>query len=396
VLYENEAFEPLAGVGWDERAVRRSIGEIVARAEAGFAPGRLWPAHEWDAWTLTPPLASLYVGAAGIVLGLDLLRRRGAAETRLDLGAIACGALERWRAAPELPGEVELPPTPHASLLCGEAGILLAAWRVLGDPRTADNLHARVRENVANPTDEVMWGAPGTMIAARAMHAWTGEARWATAWVGSARALLGRRDADGIWTQDLYGRPSRELGPVHGMTGKVAALLDGGELLGREDRTALERDARAILARTAVWEDGLANWPSNADRGTLPGRDGEIRLQWCAGAPGIVTAAAPYLDEQLLLAGAELTWRAGAHGAEKGAGLCHGTAGNGYALLRTFERTGDERWLRRARAFAMHALAQSLASPPRHSLFTGEVGVALFAADCIAARARFPLLDGTD
>jgi lantibiotic modifying enzyme len=57
---------------------------------------------------------------------------------------------------------------------------------------------------------------------------------------------------------------------------------------------------------------------------------------------------------QVLLAGGELTWRAGP--LVKGAGLCHGTAGNGYAFLKLFARTGDERWLERARRFAMHAI----------------------------------------
>ena len=91
----------------------------------------------------------------------------------------------------------------------------------------------------------------------------------------------------------------------------------------------------------------------------LQGPDGQIRLQWCwGGAPGIVAAAADYLDEELLLAGAELTWRAGPHRDEKGPGICHGTAGNGYAFLKAFERTGDELWLERARRFAVHALGQ--------------------------------------
>jgi lantibiotic modifying enzyme len=393
MLFDADRFEPLSGGSWSEAAARRGIAAIAARTEAAVDPERLWPADEWDAWTLTPPLTSLYVGAAGVVLGLDLLRRRGLADTRLDLGTIARGALARWRARPELPPDMELPGTAHAALLTGESGILLAAWRVTGDPALAGDLHARVRENADSPAEDVMWGTPGTMVAARAMHAWTGEARWADAWRDSARALLGRRDAEGLWTQDLYGERSRELGPIHGMTGNVAALLDGGDLLGPADRAALERAADAVLARTAVVEDGLANWPSNADRPTLPGSDGEIRLQWCAGAPGIVTAAAPYLDEALLLAGAELTWRAGAHGPEKGAGLCHGTAGNGYALLRAFERTGDERWLDRARAFAMHALAQA---GGRHSLFTGDLGAALLAADCLDGRPRYPVLGGPE
>ena len=127
--------------------------------------------------------------------------------------------------------------------------------------------------------------------------------------------------------------------------------------------------------------------------------DGQIRLQWDAGAPGIVCTATDYLDEELLLAGAELVWQAGAHGAEKGSGLCHGTAGNGYALLSTFGRTQDERWLERARRFAVHALEQAgrardVRGRGRYSLWTGDVGVALYAADCLDGRARYPILGG--
>jgi hypothetical protein len=116
-------------------------------------------------------------------------------------------------------------------------------------------------------------------------------------------------------------------------------------------------------------------------------------LQWCAGAPGIVIAAADYLDEDLLTGAAELIWLAGPHGEEKGPNICHGTAGNGYAFLKAFDRTGDEEWLDRARRFAMHALEQVERMPSRYSLFTGGIGVALYAADCIEARAQYPITD---
>ncbi len=87
------------------------------------------------------------------------------------------------------------------------------------------------------------------------------------------------------------------------------------------------------------------------------------------------------------------SWDAGPLGDEKGFGICHGTAGNGYALLRTFDCTGDERWLERARAFAVHALEQVERMPGRYTLFTGGLGTALFAGDCIDAQARFPVLE---
>jgi lantibiotic modifying enzyme len=230
-----------------------------------------------------------------------------------------------------------------------------------------------------------MWGSPGTLLAARAMDEWTGEERWAEAWHESAEALLARRE-DRLWTQRLYGNENRLLGPVHGLVGNVHALLPEHDL---------RRETATILAREAVIEDGLANWPA-AVGGKLEAADGAIRVQWCHGAPGIVATAADYLDEELVLAGAELTWRAGAHGAEKGAGICHGTAGNGYSLLKAFARTGDERWLERARRFAVHALLQSEQAGRRYSLFTGDPGVALFASSCLDAKAGFPILDGWD
>ncbi len=86
------------------------------------------------------------------------------------------------------------------------------------------------------------------------------------------------------------------------------------------------------------------------------------------------------------------------HGPEKGASICHGTAGNGYALLKTFERTGDEVWLDRARRFAVHALGQverrrAERGHGRYSLWTGDLGVARFAADCVDARSAYPVFD---
>jgi hypothetical protein len=341
------------------------------------------------------PLARPLRGSRGRDLGLDALRRRGHAETRLDLAAATRRTLELWRERPDFQAGVELPSTPEAALLTGESGILLVAWRLAPEPELADDLHARVLENVPSEANELMWGSPGTMLAAQAMLDWTGEERWAAAWRVSADELWRRRGGDGVWTQQIYGQTFRGLGPVHGAVGNVLALLDG-ELLDSERRGTLVRETAALVERTAIVEDGLANWPVVPDK-DVP----ELRLQWCHGAPGMVVSAASYLDPELLVAGAELTWRAGPPGMEKGSGLCHGTAGNGYALLKAFERTGDELWLERARRFAVHALGQvergrELRGRGRYSFWTGDVGVALFAADCLDERAAYPIVDTWD
>jgi hypothetical protein len=397
VLYRPEAFEALTDARWDEQRAREAIRDIVADADAAFDAERLWPADEWDAWTSPLPLKNLYVGAAGVLWALDALRRRGVAEPRIDLAAAARRTLEGWREQRDFPTGIELPEAAEASLLEGESGILAVAWRLAPDAALADDLHRRVVENVGNPANELMWGAPGTMLAARAMLDSTGEERWADAWQASAEELWRSRDADGLWTQRLHGEAYRSLGAPHGLVGNVLALLGGRELLDVDRRDALERETADALARRAVIEDGLANWPL-ADGRDLVARDGEVKVQWCGGAPGIAISAASYLDEELVLAGAELAWHAGPPGMEKGAGICHGTAGNGYALLKAFARTGDEHWLDRARAFAVHALEQvergrAARGRGRYSLWTGDVGVAVYAADCLDARAAYPVID---
>jgi hypothetical protein len=341
VLYAPETYERLTTTPWQEARVREGIRAVVADADAAYDADAMWPAHEWDGWRSALPLKNLYVGAAGMAWGLDTLLRRGVGETGLEPAAVAREAFERFRAEPDFLAGEELPAQKHSSLLNGEAGVLLVAWLLAPEDSFAGDLLALVRQNVGNEANELMWGVPGTLLVARTMLSRTGEERWRVAVQESEDALRDSRDGDGLWTQHLYGRVHRILGPPHGLVGNVAALGEVGS-------------AADVLARTAIVQGDHANWPSAAD-----GPDEFLRLQWCNGAPGIVITAAGYLDEELLLAGAQLIWDAGPHGDEKGAGICHGTAGNGYALLKTFERTGDELWLERARAFAMHALEQA-------------------------------------
>jgi hypothetical protein len=101
------------------------------------------------------------------------------------------------------------------------------------------------------------------------------------------------------------------------------------------------------------------------------------------------------LDDVLLAAG-ETIWSAGP--LTKGSNLCHGTGGNGYAFLKLYQRTGDVRWLERARAFAIHGIAQTREAVARYgqgrySLWTGDPGFAIYLWDCLRAEAQFPTLD---
>ncbi len=389
MLFRAEHFEPLTETPWDDTRVRAAIDRIVADVDSAYERQPLWPPPPDTPAAPGRPEPTLYAGAPGVAWALDELGRRGHAETTLDPAAVALAALEAWREEPVVfPGYADLPQR-ESSLLAGEAGVLLVAWMLTERPELADDLHTRVRANIgADDLDELMWGTAGTLLAARVLLDGTGDERWRRACDDSAAALLARRDAEGLWIQRRF-KETRSLGPVHGFVGNVHALLTSLE---GERAEQLRREANDTLTRFAVREDGLCNWRPSAEEGLEHHRTGEIKVQWCHGAPGIVSTAAPYLDEELLLAGAELTWRAGAHKEQKGAGICHGTAGNGYALLAAFERTGDEIWLHRARRFAVHALAQAEREAPAYSLWFGAIGVAMFASDCLDARCRYPFL----
>jgi lantibiotic modifying enzyme len=321
-----------------------------------------------------------------MVWALDRLARAGVHDPARDWAVVAADLAAK--AGP-------LPP----SLLLGRAGILLVAWLLHPSPETADLLALEIAANVGNETNELLWGSPGTMLAAAAMIERGGEERFAELWARSAAQLLSVRDPDGCWTQFLYGQTSRYFGSGHGFAGNVHALLGRPELL--DDSAGLGAGFGRIVLDQATGTHETANWPPHTG-GPLEVQSGAIRVQWCHGAPGIVTALAgadPENEELtgILVAGGELTWQAGP--LRKGPGLCHGTAGNAFAFLALLHRTGDERWLERARAFAMHAAAQAERARAehgrgRHTLWTGDIGAAVLLERCLEGTERgFPTLD---
>jgi hypothetical protein len=365
MLFTPEAHETLTDEPWSADRARTAIGSIVADTESAFDDG--WPLHPQDEDDDVAPAARLrgvYLGGAGVVACLHRLASRGFVELRQDYRPY----LERSpEAPPDFPDEDS-----ERSLWGGEAGIRLVLQRLAPSQANLERLSELIAANEQDERRELMWGSPGTILAGRELGLdVTASIEW----------LRGQRDAEGLWTQQLYGHSRRHLGPAHGFAGCALALGDGD---GVSD----------TLERFAVKEDGLANWPPVAGTQLDANRDGQIRTQWCHGAPGIISTLAPWLDEDLAVAGGELVWRAGP--LRKGANLCHGTAGNGYAFLALLERTGDERWLTRARAFAMHAARQVESSRAhdgrgRYSMWTGDVGTAVYLADCIDGGGDLPL-----
>jgi hypothetical protein len=143
-----------------------------------------------------------------------------------------------------------------------------------------------------------------------------------------------------------------------------------------------------------AWRSDLGtSWP-----GTLGRREPPDLCQYCHGAPAwsqrLLTrhSRLPSLRPSLL-DGGRYTWAVGP--LAKGSNLCHGTGGNGYAFLKLYRRTTDPVWLERARAFAMTSIAQCRETREelgrgRYTLWTGDIGLAVYLWDCPDGYAAVP------
>ena len=389
VLYDPTRHEALTDTAWDEARARAAIDAIAADVDASFDEHSLWPKHPLDAGPGPSSLKSLYHGAAGVIWAQVHLAGQGVAEARAWSG-FAAALVEHYRAAPDTQ-----PPMP--SFWLGEVGVLFGAWRLDRGAVDIEGLYRLIENNRDNLANEPLLGAPGTMLAALFIHQATGEARWRGLFDAEVAALMARWErfetiGCSLWRQDLFGEVVDQIGAGHGMAGNASSILRGGS-----NHAARALAAEALRA-TAIERGDVVNWPQYA----ITPRRGrtDVLVQWCHGAPGMITSLSAALDDdesdRLLRAGGELTWRAGP--LAKGPGLCHGTTGNGYAFLELFRRTGDQLWLDRARRFAMHGLEQSERMAAhygrrRYSLWTGDSGVATYLHSCLTGRAGMPLLD---
>jgi hypothetical protein len=405
MLHDPARHEALQAITWDEARVRATIAHIVDASVAAFSPDTLWPPHPRDLNSTDDPgtpFTGLYFGAAGVMWALGHLDAAGAASAPSFASHLPV-LLERNRAwlVSETSGAGDAGDN-AGSYLMGDLPLEMMAWAHAPTAQRADNIAALIAANIDHPARELMWGSPGSLLAAAMMHRQAGDERWAVLFRSFARRLReqlvwSQNQACHHWPQHLYGRPVRYLDAVHGFVATARALLLGRHLLPADERDDWLRCIETTIANTAIREDGKATWPLSADE--VPGTPQKWLMQFCHGAPGFVICLADMpgtaLDSLLAEAG-EATWAAGP--LAKGSNLCHGTAGNAYAFLVLHARTRDARWRDRARAFAMHAIAQfeqetGRAGRLRHSLWTGDIGLAIFLWDCLREKAQFPTLD---
>jgi hypothetical protein len=399
MLYDPVRHEALRPLAWDADMALHAIQHIVHDTEACYSDDQYWPLHPADRQGANDARTyetSLYDGACGVFWGLEYLQAAGAVRLQRSYAAGQAALLARNRVI--LAEAVE---RKRASYLLGDTPIHMLAFGQSPSESTQATLEALIEGNMEHPARELMTGAPGTLLAARLLHAHTGAPRWAELFQVTAARLWSQLEWSdehqcAYWQQRFDRLPSTYLDAVHGFVATALPLIQGRHLLLAAQWADWQACIVNTVRRTADIEAGQVNWRPQLDR--TPDAAKKL-MQFCHGAPGFVICLAelPCTDlDTLLLAAGDTVWLAGP--LAKGANLCHGTAGNAYAFLKLHARTGNPLWLARARAFAMHAIGQSEADARRHqqlqySLWTGDLGLAIFLWDCIHGQAKFPTLD---
>jgi hypothetical protein len=388
---------PLQPLAWTADDVCSAIDEIVSDALKRFDERRFWPSHPLEDG-LPDGHASFYIGATGVIWALEYLKRVGATENHFDFRSVLPHLLHTNRAQyTSVAARDDY--SGHGSLLFGDMGTALLVMRLAPSPAIADLIETHAIANMTLPIRELMWGMPGSMLACVHMAEMTNEVRWKTLFRLQASRLfdeLKETDNGPLWTQDLYGRHLQYLGPVHGYAGNMIPLLRAWDWLSVEQRDRIADAVPRTLAANAWRSNTGISWRAVAGHDPPP-----TLCQHCHGAPGMVTtfADAPFSApefETLLVEGGHFAWTAGP--LAKGSNLCHGTGGNGYAFLKLYRRTRDPKWLERARAFATTAISQCRQARKRfghgrYSLWTGDVGLAVYLWDCLTGEPRFPTID---
>ena len=395
-MYEEARHEALIEEDWDEDRAVRVIDEIVRDTRERFDQHKLWPIHPLDKLrgNLTEPLKMLYFGAAGVIWALDYLNKVGATAVKEDY-SMALNELALKNRV-----EMALSERQTASYWMGDVGILLVHWRLFPTDVLADAIHRAVLANVDNPTRNSC-GVPR-------------ERCWPPCLCMNSPGMgAGKKPICKVF--DSSSASWRRIASMTATSGPRTCMADQASILEpvmvwqltffqlQKDVTFLtskflplvtSRTAETLV-RTASVDQASANWPAGLG-GT------KYLVQHCHGAPGMINCLGDFPHgintslDRLLIQGGELTWKAGP--LIKGSNLCHGTAGNGYAFLKLYKRTKKTMWLERARAFAMHAIRQyerhaKQYGQLRYSLWTGDLGLAVYLWDCMRGEAKFPTMD---
>lgn len=357
---------------------------------------------------LERPSASVNYGAAGLAYAILRIAQQRGDETLLAVADIWSQAALRdiessgpaALTAPDLEMSPEL--VGNVSFYHSVPGVLCVSALVADAQSDEIRLSRLVKQFAAaaaadEPRVELVFGTAGPLLGCSLLlHAIASTPGDEPKVLTSLGNQLSKRVCDQLARQPSIREAVdlRTLGVAHGWAGILYSALQWAQV----SKSAVPADLQARLEELASLAQpfgrGLA-WPVSI-RGR-PDPDG-MRPTWCNGAAGhlhLWLLAYELLGEPRYLSLAQGAAWTVYEAPSSGGDLCCGAAGRAYALLRYLRQDGDQIWLDRANHLADHA-AQAIRQRHlrKNSLYRGEVGVCLLAADlCTPYEARMPLFE---
>src|SRR5690242_15128202 len=93
MMFQADRHEALVATPWSEAGAHAAIEEIASSAISHFDSETLWPAHPSDG--VPPGMANVYMGATGVILALDYLKRSDAISSSYDFAPLMPGLVDR-------------------------------------------------------------------------------------------------------------------------------------------------------------------------------------------------------------------------------------------------------------------------------------------------------------
>jgi eukaryotic-like serine/threonine-protein kinase len=336
-------------------------------------------------------LCSLYLGTAGVAYALYRLARIRADGSLLSLADLWAYQSENWAKDPECLYEAELNATPdtvgRASLFYGLPGVLLI--RALVASARADTVILREVVHrfieASEPGDErvdVLTGAAGRLLGCASLLSVVDPSQNT---LREGIITLGRSLAVHLWARLLSMPPpasggEMNLGLAHGWAGAILSLLRF-QCQSPDSLSCVFDEYLISLAALASVSGGEALWPWLTDSGRIGHMPG-----LCNGSAGFVhlwIAAHQLTAKEEYARLAVAAGNASYNDRNKFGDLCCGLAGRAYAMLALYRHMGEPIWLTRAKSLVdrITPLVGSTQYIRRHSLFKGEIGVALLNAE---------------
>ncbi len=399
-----EAFAAIASAARESPPIPTPSGDLLlARVLARLEPG----GDLFQEGVLEPPRASVNYGSGGVAHALyriAMAREDAALLALADLWsarAVAAGEADEgfYNAGMGLAAESLGRVSPYHSPtgpLCVQALIAHAA----GMPALQRSVVSAFLAVAGKPCQELdlTMGRSGVLLAAALLldiqDGLNGDP------VLESLRQCGDGWLAGLWNDlDLLPPIAEDqqwpvFGMAHGWAGYLYATLQWCRAADRPLPAGLPRRLDELGDCARPWGRGLRwRWhggESHWGLGSMPG--------WCNGSAGYVflwTLAHRMLGDPRYAALAEgaawNTWE----DLNRSASLCCGLAGRAYALLSFHRHGGGPEWLERARGLAERAALETpRQTEPPHSLYKGELGVAVLIADLSRPEAAvFPFFE---